>query len=219
MKRSALLKDLKPFFLQWLQQGADAGLTVSAGADIRTSAGTVSRAGNGVLLFSGSGALLAEYANDATGLTAALAAASSGDIVGDWVGTITANPTIPAGVTLRGRGWASIINGYVKGGPGSMLDNAKVYQSVNTSDDIIGVMGPDAAGLMIVRDVFVELIQAGSGKALGTLARGGVGAFLEWKGNYRIRIYGGDGSRWAYDGTDGAKVIMNHGNVKAWIGA
>ena len=190
------------------------GTPPAAGADIRVSGYKIQRAGSGILLFSGSGALLAEYATIAT----ALAAATSGDIVEIPAGTLTENVTVPAGVTLRGRGWASIINGYVLGGVGAKLDNLKVYQSVNTSSDIIGVMGPDAAGTFYVRDVFVELIQAGSGKALGMLARGGAGAILEWQGGIRVRVSGGTGSRWAFAVDDGGAMFCNHGNVKATIG-
>ena len=195
------------------------GQPPTAGADIRVSGYHVSRAGAGVLLFSGSGALLAEYAADAAGLTAALAAMGAGDGVEIPNGTITGNFTIPAGGTLRGRGWASIINGYVLGGVNAKLDNCKVYQSVSTDNDIIGVIGPDAAGTFYVRDVFIELIQAGAGKALGALARGGAGAILEWQGSVRVRVNGGTGSRWAFAADDGGAAYCNHGSVKAWIGA
>jgi hypothetical protein len=219
VRRSQLLKDLKPFFLRWLTQSAEAGLTVGEGPGIDVVGATVGLGGDTVLLYDAGGDPVREYAADATGLAAALAAAASGDIVEIPAGTITANPTIGAGVTLRGRGWASIINGYVLGGVNSKLDNCKVYQSVNTSSDIVGVIGPDAAGTFYVRDVFIELIQAGAGKALGALARGGAGAYLELQGGWRIRVNGGTGSRWAYDASDGSAVILNHGNVKGWIGA
>lgn len=190
-------------------------VTLAPSADIAILDTTVQRAGNRVLLFSGGGELLEEYG----AIPEALAAATAGDVVQVPAGTWAGNLNIPAGVTVAGIGWASIINGYVMLHPGSALRTCKVYQSVNSASDIIGVMGPYAAGSAYVIDVFVELIQAGSGKALGTLARGGAGAILEWQGNYRIRCSGGTGSRWAYEGTDGSAVIMNHGNVKAWIGA
>lgn len=189
----------------------------AAGADIRVSGYRVSRAGAGVLLYSGSGALLREYAADAMGLAIALAQAASGDIVEIPAGTITGNFTIPAGVTLKGIGWNSVIGGYVTLGVGTTIANCKVYQSVNTANDIVGISGPGAAGECYVRDVFVELIQAGAGKALGLLGNG-TGRLI-WSGSTRVRVNGGTGSRWAVSAADGSTIEGNHGNVKAWIGA
>lgn len=198
---------------------SSASIPPTAGADIRVSGYQVSRAGAGVLLFSGSGALLEEYAATEAGIIAAFAASASGDGVEVPNGTITLAATlaVPAGRILRGRSWASIIGGYVTLGVGSTAQNFKVYQSVNTANDIVGISGPGAAGECYVNDVFVELINAGAGKALGLLATG-TGKLI-WSGSTRVRVSGGAGSRWAAAAADSSTIEGNHGNVKAWIGA
>jgi hypothetical protein len=200
--------------------GGGASTPPSAGPDIRVSGYQVSRAGNGVLLFSGAGALLAEYAADAAGIVAAFAASAVGDGVEIPNGTLTlvATLAVPAGRALRGRGWASILAGHdITLGVGATAQNFKVYQSVNTADDIVGISGPGAAGECYVNDAFVELIQAGAGKACGLLGTGT--GKLRWGGITLVRVNGGTGSRWASAAEDGSTVEGNHGSVKAWIGA
>jgi len=77
--------------------------TLAGGVDIDLDDGgaggdlTINRAGNVVLLFSADGTALAEYAPTDDGLTAALAAMSSGDAVWLPVCTIAGDHTVPAG--------------------------------------------------------------------------------------------------------------------------
>ena len=126
------------------------GQPPTAGPDIRVSGYQVQRAGAGVLLFSGSGLVLAEYAADATGLAAALAAMSSGDIVGDWVGTITGDFTIPAGGTLRGRGWASKINGQITLGAGAIVQTLDNTHSGDVAGNIIAIVPPESGMAYVI---------------------------------------------------------------------
>jgi hypothetical protein len=185
---------------------------LTTGADIDISAGNViQRKGTGILLFSGGSALLGEYAHSGAGAIAALAATASGDVVELPAGTVTGDVTIPAGVTVRGMGWASIINGMVTLGDGSRLEHAQVYQSVNTSNDIIGVVGP-ATGEATIRDVQASITQAGSGKALGLLSNGGTLRAYECE----VWVHGNASSAWGMAAATGGVVEMNQGQVKAW---
>jgi len=91
--------------------------TLVGGVDVDLTDGgpgstlTIDRAGNVILLFDSGGAALAEYAMTDEGLTAALAAMASGDIVQMQAGTISGSHVVPAGGTLRGRGERSILTG------------------------------------------------------------------------------------------------------------
>lgn len=134
-----------------------------AGVDIRVSGYQVSRAGSGVLLFSGGGALLAEYATIAT----ALAAATSGDIVEIPAGTLTENVTIPAGVTLRGMGAATVIDGAVRLGEGARLIDATASLADTDSDDLVVVTGGNSA---VCVHVTVIGEQSGAGAIIGIVS-------------------------------------------------
>ena len=187
-----------------------ASVSLSAGADIRVSGYTIARKGNKVLLFNGALAVVREYAPDATGLAAAIAAAASGDIIQIPAGTIDASITIPAGVALVGRGWNSVIEGMITLGDGASAAHLRVYQSVNSGADIIGVIGP-ASGEALVRDVQVSLTQAGGGNALGLLSNGGTLRAFECE----VRVNGGTGSSWAAAAVTDGIVELNQGLVKA----
>ena len=192
--------------------GSGAGVTYSAGADIRIASNIIARAGNGILLYSGGSLVVTEYDFSATGLAAALAAAVTGDVVELPAGGIVADVTVPAGVTLRGLGWNSIINGMVTLGDGSSLEYLKVYQSVDTADDIIGIIGP-ATGEATIRDVQVALTQAGLGNALGLLSNGGLLRAYECE----VWVQGGSGSAWGFAAATGGTIEINQGQVKAWV--
>jgi hypothetical protein len=184
-----------------------------AGADIRVTDSTVvSRAGNGVLLFSADGTVLAEYAATSTGLGNALTAASSGDIVEFPAVGITANVTVPAGVTLCGMGWNSVLTGALTLAAGACAEHLRVYQSENDMDDVIGVIGP-ASGTATIRDVQISIVQAGNGKALGLLSNGGTLRAYECE----VWVNGAAGSAWGVAAATGGTVEINQGQVKAWI--
>lgn len=89
--------------------GGEGSLAVAEGPDIDLvySGGTavVGRGGDTILLFDSGGAPVAEFAFTAAGLTAALAAAGSGDVVQLPAGTLDVSNVefvIPAGVTVKG---------------------------------------------------------------------------------------------------------------------
>jgi hypothetical protein len=189
---------------------SSASIPPSAGVDISVDGHTVSRAGNRVLLFSGSGALLVEYST----ITAALADAAAGDVVEVPAGTWSESVTVPTGVSLRGRGPASIINGYVT--VNGVLRDCTVYQSVNTSSDIVGVIADTEA---VLSHVDITLVQAGSGKALGIL---GVAEEAEEPADAydcNINVYSASGSAWGFGGSVEGNIRVHQGSVVSEIGA
>jgi hypothetical protein len=191
--------------------GGAGGISYEAGPDIALTDTTIQRAGNRVLLFHGSGALLGDYASDSSGLNSALADAAALDVVEIPAISITGNVSVPAGVILRGRGWNSIIIGAVTMGDGAGLEHLHIYQTVNSGDDIIGVIGP-TSGTAIMRDVQVSLVQEGAGKALGLLSNGGT---LRAYG-CEVWVQGAAGSAWAAAAATGGTIELNQGQVKAW---
>lgn len=186
--------------------------TLTDGTDIHVSGNTIAREGRDILRFSSVGALCAEYPANETGLAAALAGAASGDIVEIPAGMIAASVTVPAGVTLRGWGWNSILNGTLTLAAGAGAEHLQVYQSVNSGDDIIGVIGP-ATGTAVIRDVQVSLAQAGAGKSLGLLSNGGTLRAYECE-VWATTAYG---NAWGFGAVTDAIVEFNQGQVKAWI--
>jgi hypothetical protein len=131
-------------------------VTLSAGADIRVSGYTIARKGTGILLFDGSGGVLTEYSADATGIAAAIAAASAGDVIQIPARTITADVSVPAGVALRGRSRnASIIAGQVTLGVGSVIENMTIQNIGDSAGALYGVVSA-ASGTAILKDVKVR---------------------------------------------------------------
>jgi hypothetical protein len=187
-------------------------VTLSAGADIRVSGYTIARKGTGILLFDGSGGVLTEYSADATGIAAAIAAASAGDVIQIPARTITADVSVPAGVALVGRGWNSVIDGVLTLANGASAAHLKVYQLDDSVDDIIGVVGP-ASGTAVIRDIQVSLSQTGSGAALGLLSNGGTLRAYECE----VWVTTAYGNAWGFGAVTDAIVEFNQGQVKAWI--
>ncbi len=93
--------------LNQLVEGPDIDL-VNSGTEI-----IVGRAGNVLLLFDRDGAVLREYTATDAGLTEALAAAATGDVVWLPAGTITGNHTIPANIEVAGLGYNSVLSGVI----------------------------------------------------------------------------------------------------------
>src|SRR5512139_2336651 len=93
-KLTTLAKRLRPFLAGQVQAMAGAGVLMTEGPDIDIIGQTIGRGGDMILLFDSGGNPVAEYAATGAGLIAALAAATSGDIVEIPALTITiANPT------------------------------------------------------------------------------------------------------------------------------
>jgi hypothetical protein len=157
MKRSWLLQDLKPFFLKWIQDLKDAGVigTALLNATINRLSGVAQHV---------------ERDPDYAGLLAALAAASSGDTVDLPTGTITGAVTVPAGVTVRGRG-GSIIAGTVTLGDGATLDGVTVAVTGDSASALVGVLGP-TTGTGYLHKCTITVTNAG-GDAYGVAAQGG----------------------------------------------
>lgn len=101
----------------WQSNAGDGSMTVAEGPDIDLvyNGGTavVGRGGDTVLLFDSGGAPVAEYAATSAGLVAALAAATSGDVIYLPAGTISGDHTIPEHISVWGYGWNSILSGTI----------------------------------------------------------------------------------------------------------
>ena len=191
--------------------GGSGSITLTAGADISISDNEIAREGTSILLFSSNANPLREYERGSAGLSQAITDAVWGDIIELPAGGISASVTIPAGVTLRGRGWNSVLNGTLTLASGAAAEHLRVYQSVNSSDDIIGIIGP-SSGEATIRDVQVSLTQAGAGKAAGLVSSGGTLRAYECE----VWVNGAAGSAWGYAAATGGVVEINQGQVKAW---
>ena len=143
---------------------------------------------NCIILFSGSSAI---YANNDTGMAAAIAAASSGDTI--WLSpcVLTGNYTIPAGVTVVGKSIEDcMFTGQVTLSDGAIGANFAVELSADSGADIVGIVG-SASGTAILNNVKIEVSQAGAGDACGI--QGAAGDIMGWNCDISAISVGGDG--------------------------
>jgi len=116
-KLTTLARRLRPFLTAQVAALISGGaVTEGPDIDLVTISGgvQVGRGGDTILLFDSAGSPVAEYAATGAGLTAALAAATSGDIVFLPAANITGGPwTVASGVFLTGMGEDSQITGTV----------------------------------------------------------------------------------------------------------
>lgn len=146
-----------------LTAGADVAVT-DAGAG---NAVTVARAGNKVLLFDAANDVLREYAKSGAGLTAALAAAASGDVVQCPPGTYSGDFVVPARVTLAGSGWTTVLSGEVSLLNGAYIVGLKISVSESSAGTLRGLTGPDdGSACALLVNVVCENTGAGSAYAV-----------------------------------------------------
>lgn len=96
-----------------LAGGSGDPLEVGEGPGVDVTANAVGLGGDTVLLYDSGGDPVAEFAATDGGLTAALAAATAGDVIKLPAGTIAGNHTIPAGVMVLGFGESSVLSGTI----------------------------------------------------------------------------------------------------------
>lgn len=138
------------------------------GADIVITDGgagnsvTVARSGNKVLLYDAANDVLRDYEKNGTGLTAALAAAASGDVVWLPPGTYTEDFTVPAGVTLTGSGWGTVISGEVALLDGAYITDLTVSVSESFTGKLCGITAPDS-GAATAMMVAATCVNSGTG--------------------------------------------------------
>ena len=194
---------------------SSASIPPIAGADIRVSGYQVSRAGAGVLLFSGSGALLTEYAFTEAGLAAAFADSASGDVVDLPAGTLTGDVTVPAGVTVRGMGVATVLSGAVVLGEGAYLIDVTASLVDSDSDDLVVVQGGNGSVCVHVTAIGE---QSGTGAIIGIVSTAD-------SADTPMRCYDcpltventGTGSAWWTGEVVAGGLQMHHGSVEAEI--
>jgi hypothetical protein len=188
-----------------LTEGPDIDL-VDGGAN---STITVGRGGDTILLFDSGGSPLAEFAATEAGLTAALAAATSGDTV--WLPSITigGDHTLIANVAVIGASrFGSILSGQVTGASGARLENCSVTRSANDANALYGIVAP-GAGTTMLAGVHVSVTQAGAGNAAAIYAAAG-GNVEAW--NCSLRAPAG-GAGWHYGVYHSAGNIYQEGGV------
>ena len=158
--------------LQSVTNGGGGGISVAAGPDIHivTALGvaTIGVSFDTVLLIHGAANTPAsEFAATGAGLTAALAAAASGDTIIFHDVTLSGDHTIPAGVTLSGYDRKhSILSGKISGGNESVLAHLTVARTDNSGSALVGVAGPaGTTDTLRLYDCVVSATQAGSGAA------------------------------------------------------
>ena len=118
-----------------------------------------------LILYSGSSATA--YDADDTGLTSALAAASSGDTI--WIppATFTGNYTIPAGVYLVGENMADVVfSGKLTLSDGARLENLSIVRTANDSSMVICVQIVGDYEVHLTH-VLMDATQSGAGVGVG----------------------------------------------------
>lgn len=143
---------------------------------------TVGLGGDTILLYDSGGAPVAEFAATDAGLTAALAAATAGDVVELPAVTITGGPWTVANGTLRGHSrFGSVLDGQVTLSDGTEMENLTIRRTANDSTTIYGVVCPVAPGAACVTNCTIRVVQNGAGDGYGILSYGrgslGTGSF------------------------------------------
>src|SRR3990167_7244153 len=127
-----------------------------------------------IFLQDSAGAFKGVFSFTAAGLTAALAAATSGDVVQLPAGTLSGNNTVPAGVTLAGMDRRkTILSGQITLGNGSVLVNLGVTRTANDANALYGALGPATGGTAYILNSDITCTQSGSGTAAGLALQGG----------------------------------------------
>lgn len=118
---------------------------------------------NMIYLFGKGTITVSAYAGSTAGLTAALAAASSGDEIWVLAHEIAGDCTIPAGVEVVGMGRRqTILTGQVTIEVGAILSNLSVNRTANDANDLVGVIGTEAGDSWLY-NCNVKTEQAGAG--------------------------------------------------------
>lgn len=151
--------------------GGSSGSAGDAGADIRIIGNTIQRAGNGTLLYDAGGDPVREYAFTEAGVTEAFADSAVGDVVELPAGTLTGDVTVPAGVTLRGMGAATVIAGAItlKG----RLKACRVTRTANSGDVLAGIVAGSVGDEGILDDVTIDVQNSGGPAYAVYMAAGG----------------------------------------------
>jgi len=156
-----------------------------------------------VWLMQSDGSDAVTYPATNAGLTAALAASGSGDVVRAGPSAYTSDISVPAGVMLffyRG----GTMTGQITLGDGASLAGANSARSVSSGSAISSVVGP-SSGTAYIRDCHISAVNSGAGAAYGVNMGNGN---LE---TYNCYVYGDD---WAAYWT-GAGTIRDIGS--RWI--
>lgn len=149
--------------------------SVGEGPGIDVTPGAVGLGGDTVLLYDSGGDPVAEFAATQAGLTAALAAATSGDAVWLPAATIAGDHTLPAGVHVIGVDRrASVLTGQITGTAGASVQSLSIARTANDASKLLAVVAPDS-GRFDVSDCDLTVTQsgAGTGYAVGVLNHGG----------------------------------------------
>jgi hypothetical protein len=163
---------------------------------------TIGLGGDLPLLYNADHTPVSEYGS----IAAACAAAASGDAVELPPGTYTENITIPAGVTVRGRGRATVIAGTVTGGDGAAMQGVRVRIDGDDAGLLYGVYA-GASGTFTLEDCEV-LVDNATGDATA-LYSGDAGEIVARRCLLRGVSVGGDG--WAaYRGPSGGAGELDH---------
>jgi len=178
----------------WVTTPGGLPINVSEGPDIDIVGQAIGRGGDTILLFDSSGNPVAEYVLTSAGLTAALAAATAGDIITLPACTIAGDHTIPATVHVVGLArFGVILTGQVTGGTGASLENCCITRTANDANVLYGVVAP-ATGTFYLSHVNVLVTQAGAGNAAAIYSNAG-GDVEAW--NCSLRAPAG-GAGWHY---------------------
>lgn len=164
-----LAKRLQPYLLKVSRSVVSQVVSASEGPGIDIAGTTIGLGGDTILLYDSAGAPVAEFAATDSGLTAALAAATSGQVVWLPAGVIVGDFTIPIGVHLQGLSIKKTsIQGTVTLTPDAVISSLTILKTAADANDIQGVYTDmDAGEEAYIYSADVIARQDGSGDAAG----------------------------------------------------
>lgn len=219
-KLTTLAKRLRPFIIGQAAAVAATGGIMTEGPGIDLLGSAIGLGGDTILLYHTGGNPVTEYALTLAGLTAALAAMTTGE----WVRinaacTITGNITIPTGGELRADSHNQItIVGQITTNSNSKLIGIKVANIANDANALYGVVGP-SSGSAYLSNCDISSIQSGAGNAY---AVGAINGLTVGNGNLYVddcKLYGSSVGGSGYGGRSTRGYLYVTGNTRGVYGS
>jgi hypothetical protein len=152
-----------------------------------------------------------EYTADASGMTLALAAATSGDVLFLPARSISGNYTITAGVSVVGYSrYATKLTGQITMAASATVENLTIVRTANDASTYKAVIN-QASGTSYIHSCDIKVEQSGSGAAYA-ISLDGAGSLELWQ----CYVYGNSGSGNGYawfDGGGGGNVYQYGGRA------
>lgn len=127
---------------------------------------------NRIILYPDDGGEISLYPKTAAGLDAALAVATSGDLITIPPCTISGAHSVQSGLKVIGLG-NTHLTGTITCNGSCILESLHIDVSGNSASAVVGVIGPPSGSNADLKQVFIEVANSGAGPAYAVQAAAG----------------------------------------------